>query len=58
MTSSPTLKTYQTYLGSGDFSDIFLEDSKALSIRWEGGRIESAAVSEESGGGPAVFKGS
>lgn len=42
---------YQEFLGLGDFSDIYLEESHSLALRWEDGRIQSATNLAESGVG-------
>jgi TldD protein len=51
------LKPYQDYLHHGDFSDIYLEDSSSLSLRWEEGRIETLSSADESGAGVRILNG-
>ena len=49
MTSS--LPSYIPFLGAGEFSDLFLEESKSLTLRWDQGRIEAFSSAEDSGAG-------
>lgn len=51
------LLPYEEFLGFADFSDVYLEESSSLSIRWEGGKIESLARSEEAGAGLRYING-
>lgn len=51
------LKEYQPFLGFGDFSDLYIEETNSLSIRWEGGRVDAVSRSEESGLGLRLLKG-
>lgn len=51
------LKPFQPFLRSGDFSDIYLEDSRSLSLTWEDGRIEEVNASEDSGIGLRILNG-
>jgi len=51
-----TLLDYGPVLSFGDFADLYLEDTSSLLLRWEDGRIESVAQSEESGAGLRYLK--
>lgn len=51
------LKDYGTLLGKGDFSDIFLEESSGLSLRWEDKRLDNVSIIEESGAGLRFISG-
>ena len=44
-------------LGFGDFSDLYFEETQALSIRWEGGRVQSVTDSENAGVGVRYLVG-
>lgn len=48
---------FSDFLGRGDFSDIYLEESKSLTIRWEEGRPEEISHLESSGAGFRVLQG-
>src|SRR5213075_1552891 len=48
---------YSPLLGFGDFADLFLETSLALSLRWEEGRVDSVSLTEESGAGLRILNG-
>ncbi len=51
------LDPFRPFLGFGDFSDIYLEETQNLSLHWEDGKIESVARSEDSGAGLRILKG-
>ncbi len=51
------LTDYAALLGKGDFSDIFLEESSGLSLRWEDKRLDNVSIVEESGAGLRFFSG-
>jgi len=51
MSSTPNLSNYHPFLGMGDFSEIYLEESHTLSIRWEDKKIETLSMAEKSGAG-------
>lgn len=46
----------KVFLGHGDFSDVYLERNRTLSLRWEDGQIDSIVRSEESGLGLRVIE--
>lgn len=45
------LAPYQEFLGPGDFSDIYVEDSSSLALRWEEEKIQAISRTEEGGAG-------
>src|SRR5258706_8555570 len=53
----PPLKNFQNLLRFGDFGDIYLEESKSLSLRWEEGKVESILNQESSGAGLRFLNG-
>ena len=57
MSVTPSLSPYQTFLGWGDFSDLYLEESQTLSLRWEDGHLDAVSSSEDSGAGLRILKG-
>jgi len=44
-------------LSYGDYSDLFWEDSRTLSIRWEGGKVERLTGGQECGAGLRYLQG-
>lgn len=48
---------YIPYLGFGDFSDIYLESTSNLLLRWEDGRVDSVTNSFDSGAGLRILNG-
>jgi TldD protein len=52
-----TLSIYKPVLGLGDFSDLFLEQSSSVSLKWEEGRVDSVSITEESGAGLRFLSG-
>jgi TldD protein len=51
------LSVYQPLLSSGDFADVYLEESSGLALRWEEGRLDNVSITEESGAGLRFFNG-
>jgi len=51
------LDSYRSLLGFGDFADIYLEQSDALTLRWQEGRVEEISASESSGAGLRLMNG-
>ncbi len=45
------------FLGFGDFSDLYFEDSRTLSLKWEDGRIQAVSDAAERGVGWRVLSG-
>lgn len=52
-----SLTLYQPYLSHGDFSDLYLEDSESLSLKWEEEKIETVSHARQSGAGLRFFHG-
>ncbi len=52
-----SLPLYSPVLGFGDFSDLFLEETSSISLRWEEGRLDSVSMNEESGAGLRFLSG-
>jgi TldD protein len=50
-------RRYAPLLDKGDFSDVYLEESRSLTIRWEEGRIEEISQLISSGAGFRVLSG-
>jgi TldD protein len=49
--------SYKDLLGAGDFSDIFLEESRTLAMRWEDGKVENVTWAEDAGAGLRILNG-
>jgi TldD protein len=43
-------------LGAGDFSEIYLEETRALGLHWEDGKLESVSSSHDAGIGLRYFQ--
>src|SRR5258708_3039645 len=48
---SPQPSVLATILGSGDYADLFWEDTRTLSMRWEDAKLERLTQSEDCGAG-------
>lgn len=48
---------YAPFLMRGDFSDVYLEESSHLSLRWEAGRLEDVVQGTSSGVGVRYWRG-
>ncbi|MCB4757394.1 MAG: TldD/PmbA family protein [Elusimicrobia bacterium] len=47
----------ENFLGYGDFSDVYLEESRGLSIHWEDGKVQSITQADDSGVGLRILNG-
>lgn len=45
------------YLGLGDFSDLYIEDSHTLTLKWEDGRVQAVSDASDHGAGWRVLNG-
>lgn len=51
------IEPFSNFLGYGDFSDVFLENSAGLSIRWEDGAVQSISRLKDAGMGWRILNG-